>query len=74
MANQHVLHRQGNQWGVRGEGNGKDTSLHDTQKEAFEAAREIAKNQGGDVFTHHRDNSFGGRNTYGKPDPHPPKG
>ncbi len=74
MANQHVLHRPDNQWGVRGEGNGKDTSLHNSQQEAFDAARKIAQHQGGDVLVHRRDNRIGWRNTYGKPDPFPPKG
>lgn len=74
MANQHVLRRPENKWGVRGERNGRDTSQHDTQQEAFEAARRIAERQGGDVLIHGRDNLIRERNTYGKPDPHPPKG
>lgn len=35
----------GDQWGVRGEGNERITSIHDTQREAIERARGIAVNQ-----------------------------
>lgn len=73
MANQHVVKREDG-WAVRGEGNSKDTSHHDTQQKAFEKARDIAKNQGGDVIIHDRNNKFRDRNTYGKKDPYPPPG
>ena len=51
--NQHVVPHQG-QWGVRGEGNERLTSLHDTQGEAIDAARAIARNQGSEPFIHNR--------------------
>ena len=70
--NQHVV-RRGKDWAVRGERNSKDTSRHNTQNEAFESARDIAKNQKSEVFIHGRDGKIRERNTYGK-DPHPPKG
>ena len=70
--NQHVVKREDG-WAVRGEGNQKDTSLHKTQSDAFEAARDIAQNQSSEVFIHGRDGKIRERNTYGK-DPHPPKG
>jgi uncharacterized protein YdaT len=72
MSNQHVVKRPDG-WGVRGEGNSKDTSLHDTQAQAQERAREIAQNQGGDVITHGRDGKIRERDSYGN-DPFPPKG
>lgn len=71
--NQHVVKR-GQDWGVLGEGNKRTTSLHSTQSEAFDAAKRIATNQGGDVLIHGRDGRIRERNTYGKPDPFPPKG
>lgn len=71
--NQHVV-RRGEDWGVLGEGNQRDTSHHDTQKEAEEVAKEIAENQGGNVIIHGRDGKIRERNTYGKPDYYPPKG
>ena len=73
MANQHVV-RRGKKWGVRGQGNSRDTTHHGTQQEAFEAAREIAQNKGGDVFIHDRQGQFRERNTYGKKDPRSSKG
>lgn len=73
MANQHIVSRPEG-WAVRGEGNSKDTSHHSTQQEAFEAARIIATNQGGDTITHGRNGQIRDRNTYGKPDYCPPKG
>lgn len=74
MANQHVVKRPNGTWAVKGEGNFKDTSRHDTQSDAFEKAKDIAENQGGDVFIHGLDGKFRERNTYGKKDYCPPKG
>ena len=70
--NQHVVKRD-NGWAVRGENNSRDTVVKPTQFEAFEAAREIARNQGSEVFIHRRDGKFRERNSYGN-DPYPPKG
>ena len=42
--NQHVVpHQDG--WAVRGAGNQRATSLHNTQQQAINAARGIARNQ-----------------------------
>jgi uncharacterized protein YdaT len=68
--NQHVVRRPGG-WGVRGEGNSRDTSVHDTQKEAIDAAREIAGNQRSEVVIHDRQGRIRDRDSYGK-DPAPP--
>ena len=73
MPNQHIVPRSDG-WGVLGEGNSRDTSHHATQQEAFEAARRIAINQGGDTILHGRDGKIRERNTYGKDDPYPPAG
>lgn len=70
--NQHVVKRSDG-WAVRGAGNSRDTSHHKTQKEAFEAARDIAKNQKSEVLIHGENGRIRERNTYGN-DPHPPKG
>ena len=70
--NQHVVKRD-NGWAVRGEKNSRDTVVKSTQNEAFEAAREIARNQGSEVFIHGRNGKFRKRNSYGN-DPYPPKG
>ena len=70
--NQHVVPHQGD-WAVKGEGNGKATVIVDTQQEAIKVAKEIAINQGSEMFIHNRKGEIRERNTYGD-DPFPPKG
>jgi uncharacterized protein YdaT len=69
--NQHVV-KKNDGWGVKGEGNTRDTSHHATQQEAIERAREIAINQHSEVFIHGRNNRFRDRDSYGA-DSCPPK-
>lgn len=71
--NQHVVRRE-NGWAVLGEGNTRDTSHHSTQAEAFDVAREVAKNQKSEVIIHSIDGKIRERNTYSDKDPYPPKG
>jgi hypothetical protein len=47
--------------------------VHDTQKEAIDRGREIARNQGTELFIHGRDGQIRERDSHGN-DPHPPKG
>lgn len=68
--NQHVVPK-GNQWAVKGAGNQKPTKVTDTQKQAIEAAKTIAKNQGSDVVIHGQDGKIRDRDSYGN-DPNPP--
>ena len=70
--NQHVVPR-GNKWAVRKAGAEKVTRRFDTQQEAIEVARGIARNQGGEVFIHGRDGRIRERDSYGN-DPFPPRG
>lgn len=70
--NQHVVPRADG-WAVRGEGNQRDTSKHDTQAEAERAARTIAINQKAEVLIHGENGRIRERNSYGN-DPFPPKG
>ncbi len=70
--NQHVV-PSGKNWAIKGEGNSRATRIVSTQKEATKIAREIAKNQGSEMFIHGRNGKIRERNTYGK-DPFPPKG
>jgi hypothetical protein len=69
--NQHVV-PAGDDWGVRGEGNERLTSIHDTQTEAEAAAREIAINQRSEVVIHRPDGRIRDRDSYGN-DPFPPR-
>lgn len=70
--NQHVVPRPDG-WAVKGAGNQRATSVHSTQREAIEAARSTAINQGSEMLIHGQNGQIRERNTYGK-DPFPPKG
>jgi hypothetical protein len=70
--NQHVV-PHGENWAVRGEGNERATSVHNTQAEAAEAARQIAMNQQSELLIHGRNGQIRERNSFGN-DPCPPKG
>jgi hypothetical protein len=70
--NQHVVPK-GDNWAVRGAGNEKVTKIVSTQKEAIKIARDIAINQGSEIFIHGENGQIRERNTYGK-DNFPPKG
>ena len=70
--NQHVV-PHGDGWAVRAEGNERATSVHRTQSEATDSARQIATNQRSEVLIHGRNGQIRERNSYGN-DPCPPKG
>lgn len=70
--NQHVVPK-GADWALRGAGNEKVTKIVSTQKEAIKIARDIAINQGSEMFIHGENGQIRERNTYGK-DNFPPKG
>ena len=69
---QHVVPR-GDKWAVRKAGAERVTRHFGTQREAVEAARGLARNQGGEVFIHGRDGRIRERDSYGN-DPFPPPG
>lgn len=68
---QHVVPHDGD-WAVRGEGNERVTSLHDTQGAAIDRAKEIARNERTEVVIHRRDGTIRDSDSYGH-DPNPPK-
>ena len=70
--NQHVVPHNGD-WAVRGAGSRCATSVHSTQREAADAAREIARNQRSELFIHRKDGRIRDRSSYGN-DPFPPRG
>jgi hypothetical protein len=70
--NQHVVpHEDG--WAVRGAGSRRASSVHQTQQGAIEAGREVARNQGSELFVHGRDGRIRERDSHGG-DPFPPRG
>lgn len=70
--NQHVVPHDGG-WAVRGAGNTRATSIHDTQATAIDAARDIARNQASELLIHGRNGQIRDRDSYGG-DPFPPRG
>jgi hypothetical protein len=68
---QHVV-PNGDKWAVKGEGNSRATSVHNTQSDAIDAARDIAINQKAEVVIHRRDGRIRDKDSYGN-DPFPPK-
>lgn len=69
--NQHVV-THNDSWAVRGEGNQRVTSIHPTQQEAIDVARDIAINQRSEVVIHRPDGTIRDKDSYGH-DPNPPK-
>lgn len=69
--NQHVVPHNG-EWAVKGAGNIKATSIHDTQQQAIDAARAITQNQGSELIIHGRDGQIREKDSHGK-DKYPPK-
>lgn len=69
--NQWVSPR-GDQWGVHGEGNERDTKLFDTQKAAQDYAIGIAKKQQSEVIVQRPDGRIRSKDSYGN-DPFPPR-
>jgi hypothetical protein len=70
--NQYVV-RNGNEWGVRGEGNRRLTARCETQADAIARGQQIARNQGTELRIQGRDAKFREAWSYGH-DPFPPKG
>jgi len=70
--NQHVVPHQGG-WAVKGAGNQRATSLHDTQQQAIDAAREIARNQESELVIHRPNGQIRDKDSHGN-DSYPPEG
>jgi Uncharacterized protein conserved in bacteria (DUF2188) len=69
--NQHVV-IHGEDWAVRGAGNSRVTSIHSTQGDAVDAARDIAQRRNSEVVIHRPNGQIRDRDSYGR-DPNPPK-
>jgi len=69
----HVTSRKDGKWAVVREGADKAIALLDTQTEAAACARKLAKNAGGELLVHDRQNRIGVRSSYMK-DHCPPPG
>lgn len=70
--NQHVTPKDGI-WQVKGAGAEKATKRFDTQREAIQYGKEIAKNQGSELVIHGENGRIRQKDSFGN-DPYPPKG
>ncbi len=68
----HVM-PSGGKWSVRTTGAKRATAVFDTQKEALEKGRELAKAARTELYVHGADGRIRERSSYGN-DPYPPKG
>jgi hypothetical protein len=74
MADYDVTPNPEGGWDARREGADRASSLHNTQREAQQAATRYAGNSGGgEVRIHGTDGRIRNTNTIGKPDPNPPR-
>lgn len=70
--NQHVVPHQ-NGWAVKGPSNQRATSVHDTQQQAIDAARDIARNQQAELVIHRPNGQIRDKDSHGN-DSFPPRG
>jgi uncharacterized protein YdaT len=70
--NQHVVPRPDGNWGVKGEGNNRVSSIRPTQVGAIRDATRIARHERSEVVIHRRDGTIRDKDSYGR-DPNPPK-
>lgn len=61
-------------WSVKREGAQRASGNFENKAEALAAARQIAINNGLELFEHSKNGQIQNRNTYGDHDPFPPKG
>ncbi|MBN1122208.1 MAG: DUF2188 domain-containing protein [Anaerolineae bacterium] len=59
-------------WEVQREGGKRPSRVTDTQREAIEAGREQARNDGTELIIQRKDGTIRSKDSYG-PDPNPPK-
>ncbi len=69
--NQHVV-PHGDGWAVRGAGNARVSSTHNTQGRAISAAQRTARAERSEVVIHGGDGQIRDKDSYGN-DPHPPR-
>lgn len=69
--NQYVV-RHGKDWAVRGEGNTRVTSVHDTQADAIDTARRIAQKEHSELVIQGRDTKIRDKDSFGA-DLYPPR-
>ena len=69
--NVHVVPREG-QWAVKKEGNQRASSIHRTQRDAIDVAREAAKEEKSELVIHRPNGQIRDKDSFGN-DPFPPR-
>ena len=69
----HVVPHSGMGWGVKKEGNQRSSFTYNTQRQAIEKAREIARKEHLELSIHDLNGQIREKDSYGN-DPFPPKG
>lgn len=74
MANRNNVHvvQRGDLWGTLREGRHRASQVFDTQAQAIEAGRQMARQGQGELLIHGQDGRIRARDSYGN-DPCPPK-
>jgi len=73
LSNYHTTPDGNGNWQVKKEGAKRTSGNFDTQKEAMDYGKELAKKTKGEHFIHGRDGRIRERDSYGN-DPFPPRG
>lgn len=71
--NQHITPHPSGGWQVKGAGNSRATVRTNTQKQAIDVGRAIARNQQSELVIHRTNGQIRAKDSYGN-DPFPPKG
>ncbi|QMW05420.1 DUF2188 domain-containing protein [Spirosoma foliorum] len=71
-SNVHIVPR-GDQWAVKRANGQRATRLVDTQQDAIDVGRNIARHQQVELIIHNQDGQINRRDSYGH-DPYPPRG
>lgn len=71
--NQHITPHPSGGWQVKGAGNSRATVRTNTQKQAIDVGRGIARNQQSELVIHRTNGQIRAKDSYGN-DPFPPKG
>lgn len=71
-ATQHVVRHVDGGWGVKKGGAARATKHFDTQREAIDYGRTVAKNQSAEFYIHGKDGRIREKDSYGN-DPFPPR-
>lgn len=71
--NQHAVPNKNGGWDVKGEQSSRAYRHTDLKSQAIDIARQVAQNQGTELFIHGKNGQFQNRDSHGH-DPFPPRG